>query len=319
MDGREFQRWLKGLETLTSEQRRCLSTKLEEQVEDSVEETLDLQEEKPVCPHCESEAVIRYGRRNGLQSFKCKACQKRFNRLSGTPLFRLRHKDKWRQAVESIEQKETLSQMQERLSICRDTANRWRHRLLKVLGTAGNPKLSGVVEADETFIRQSNKGQKKGLSRAPRQRGASKNKGLSLDEYSCVWVARDRNKQTAHHVSMHRDVSVLRRFLGPLIQPGSILCTDGKKGYAKFIRQRDGIQHVSLNQSQGQRVKDAVYHIQNANNYHSRLKGWMTSFKGVSTKYLPNYLAWFRYSSGLKEKLFPHNPDKFFKFTENPA
>jgi transposase-like protein len=318
MDGREFRRWIKGFDTLTSEQRRRLSERLSEGEEKGPAEVVDSAEEKPHCPHCESSAVIRYGRRNGLQSFKCKACRKCFNRLSGTPLSRLRHKEKWRQAVESVHEKETLSQMQERLDICRDTANRWRHRLLAVLGMPGNPKLSGIVEADETFIRQSNKGSRKGMSRAPRKRGESKSRGLPLDEYSCVWVARDRNKHTAHQVSVSRDVSVLRSFLGRLIQPGSILCTDGKKGYAKFIRQKEGVQHVTLNQSQGERVKDAVYHIQNVNNYHSRLKGWLASFNGVAARYLHNYLAWFRYSSGLKESLFPYDPDKFFKFTLNP-
>jgi hypothetical protein len=43
-----------------------------------------------------------------------------------------------------------------------------------------------------------------------------------------------------------------------------------------------------------QRVKD-VYHIQNVNNYHSRLKRWIDRFNGVATKYLQHYLAWFRY------------------------
>ena len=37
------------------------------------------------------------------------------------------------------------------------------------------------------------------------------------------------------------------------------------------------------------------YHIQNVNALHSRLKAWLASFRGVSTKYLPLYLAWFRY------------------------
>ena len=37
-----------------------------------------------------------------------------------------------------------------------------------------------------------------------------------------------------------------------------------------------------------------LYHIQNVNNYHRRLKGWIQRFNDVPTKYLNNYLAWFQ-------------------------
>jgi hypothetical protein len=35
-----------------------------------------------------------------------------------------------------------------------------------------------------------------------------------------------------------------------------------------------------------------LFHIQNVNAFHSRLKKWIRRFNGVSTKYLDNYLAW---------------------------
>lgn len=31
------------------------------------------------CPYCESESVIKYGKQNGKQLYKCKSCKKRFN------------------------------------------------------------------------------------------------------------------------------------------------------------------------------------------------------------------------------------------------
>jgi len=43
------------------------------------------------------------------------------------------------------------------------------------------------------------------------------------------------------------------------------------------------------------RVIKRIYHIQNVNAYHSRLKRWMQRFNGVATKYLDNYLIWFRF------------------------
>ena len=42
--------------------------------------------------------------------------------------------------------------------------------------------------------------------------------------------------------------------------------------------------------------------IQNVNNYHSRLKGWMQRFNGVSTKYLAHYLNWFQFLDAVKQR-----------------
>jgi hypothetical protein len=38
--------------------------------------------------------------------------------------------------------------------------------------------------------------------------------------------------------------------------------------------------------------KIGVYHIQHANAYHNNLKAFIRPFRGVSTKYLDNYLTW---------------------------
>ncbi len=47
---------------------------------------------------------------------------------------------------------------------------------------------------------------------------------------------------------------------------------------------------MALAISRGER-RQGVFHIQNVNAYHSRLKTWMRRFNGVATKYLPSYLG----------------------------
>lgn len=49
------------------------------------------------------------------------------------------------------------------------------------------------------------------------------------------------------------------------------------------------------NASKGIHVKKGVFHIQHVNFYHQRLKKWMERFNGVATKYMDNYLSWFRF------------------------
>jgi len=51
------------------------------------------------------------------------------------------------------------------------------------------------------------------------------------------------------------------------------------------------------------RVLEGVYHVQTVNNYHERLKSWLNgSLRGVSTKYMPNYLAWMRTLEWFKDQ-----------------
>lgn len=53
--------------------------------------------------------------------------------------------------------------------------------------------------------------------------------------------------------------------------------------------------HKALNLTKGLRIIEKVFHIQNVNSYHSHLHVWMKRFNGVATKYLDNYLSWFRF------------------------
>lgn len=72
----------------------------------------------------------------------------------------------------------------------------------------------------------------------------------------------------------------------------AVLCTDSARPYASFAKET-GITHRRINLAAGRRVVQDVFHM-HVNAYHSRLKDWMRRFRGVSTKYLANYLGWRR-------------------------
>jgi hypothetical protein len=72
------------------------------------------------------------------------------------------------------------------------------------------------------------------------------------------------------------------------------LCSDGFRPYIKFAQSNDLI-HKRLNVAAGVQVIEKVFHIQNVNAYHSRLKCGVGRFHGVATKYLESYLGWFRF------------------------
>jgi len=52
---------------------------------------------------------------------------------------------------------------------------------------------------------------------------------------------------------------------------------------------------IEIHQVKAGKHKEGVYHIQHVNAFHSKLKGWMYKFRGVSTKHLANYMYWFKW------------------------
>ena len=67
------------------------------------------------------------------------------------------------------------------------------------------------------------------------------------------------------------------------------LCTDEEASYRKFAKE-NGNALVQIKGGKG--TVKGIYHIQHLNAYHSNLKNFIGQFKGISSKYLNNYLVW---------------------------
>jgi hypothetical protein len=81
--------------------------------------------------------------------------------------------------------------------------------------------------------------------------------------------------------------------IGTKLSSDNTLCTDAWRAFSTYAKSK-GLEHYCFKSDGSERVK-GLYHIQNVNNYHSRLKGWMQRFNGVATKYLDHYLSWFQF------------------------
>lgn len=248
-------------------------------------------EAKPLCPRCQSAKVTKWGSANGLKRYRCKTCKVTFNALTGTPLAQLHKRELWTGHAQTLADGISLRKVAARLDVHLSTAFRWRHRFLKAPKALKPKVLDGTVEADETYFLYSEKGSRK-LRRPARKRGGKASKRGLSDEQVPVLIARDRNKATADEILPDRSAKSLSAALEPVIAKTAVLVSDGAAAYCAFAS-KAGLAHVPLNLSAGERVK-GIYHIQNVNNYDSRLKGWMRRFNGVATKYLDSYLGWYR-------------------------
>ena len=120
------------------------------------------------CPRCDCPRCYRHGHANDLQRYRCRDCGRTFNDLTGTPLARLRCKGKWLDYCAALLASNAIRQSAERVGVHRNTAFRWRHRFLHWVKLDRPQCLTGIVEADEMFLLESQKGSRK-LDRAPRK------------------------------------------------------------------------------------------------------------------------------------------------------
>jgi transposase-like protein len=239
MKAPEFLELVSAIQQLDHHQRSVLTTTLahlsdEPKVSELIEIAFDI---KGICPYCAHPESYRHGSASGLQRYRCKACKKTFNALTGTPLAHLRYKSKWLSYLEAMTQSLTVRQAALDLGVHRNTTFRWRHRFLTWIKQDRPCVLKGITEADETYLLESHKGSRK-LSRNPRKRGGSASKRGISDEQVCILIARDRSKQTVDFVSGYGAITkaLLTEHLKPVLDSDALLVSDSNPSLMYFVR-----------------------------------------------------------------------------------
>ena len=268
-----------------------------------------------VCPRCVRGGAHLHDRDGeGRQRFRCRGnredgCGRSFNALTGTPLSRLRHTDQWgayaRFLCEDFRSVKCFA-IHPELTVSASTIFRWRHRFLRGLSWVGLRLLDGIVEADATFLRRSFKGHRgwrhddPPIDRKPRYRGGPiRHRGLGRFHMPVVTVA-DRKAG-----GIPRGIGASERRDSCLVTshpPPSLLITDGYRSYRRVImeaasehlclrqRRRDDPDHLAV-----RRDPSVALGLGRVNAHHERIKTFVNRrARGVSTRYLENYLTWLR-------------------------
>lgn len=258
------------------------------------------------CPHCNSNHIVKIGKLHGNQRFKCCECHKNFTITTNTPFFFTKKSfDLWVKYIDLMTKKLSLRHIAEELHINLKTAFYWRHKILKALSSE-TTTMGGIVEADETYFRESQKGSRN-LTRKAHKSGKSKlNKfqimslyGCSEEEYKkmqhkrglskdliCVLTATDRNNNMFGKPVGYGKVQPnwIVTNLQDKISNNSTLITDGEKSY-NLIR---NVKHKKFTTGLS---KSKTYNLGRIDNIHTSMKGLINhNFRGVATKYLQGYV-----------------------------
>jgi len=254
--------------------------------------------EPDCCPICGSVNIVKNGKHNGKQRYKCHDCGKSFGLVTSTII---KHTKKdiatWQLYVQCMMSKFSLRKCAQICGITVMTAFMWRHKILSALqNMMESVRLDGIIEADETYARVSYKGNHSKsktfvMPRDSHERGyRAKKRGLSKEQVS-IQTAINLNGLSIAKVNSYGKpkIEAINKVLGNKIAKGSVFVTDGYSAYERIAKNME-LNHVKI--PKGKRSVGA-FNIQLLNNYHQQLKNLINiAFKGVSTKHLNNYLVY---------------------------
>ena len=303
---------LTDIQTLPLNQVEELLSYLEEflvsnsQVEQIYEDVKEFRFSKgKVCPHCSSELISKNGKYNGKQRYICKDCKRTFTDFTNSAVYRSKKSlDKWLKYAKCMIMGLSIRKSAKIVGINIATSFFWRHKILDCISAfLGTGHVDGLIEADEVFFAENFKGTKTiNMPRESHKRGKSiKKRGISKEQI-CVATALDRqgNLIIEPLCKGRMTYKELENLYKGHIGENSILCTDSHKSYIRFATDFN-LDHKRIKTG---KHKEDIYHIQHINNLHSNLKRWMRRFNGVASKYISNYMHWFKWL-----KIFENDKD----------
>jgi transposase-like protein len=238
------------------------------------------------CAYCNHNKVFKYS--NG-KVYKCAACKKQFSVKVGTIFEDSKVSlKKWFAAIYLItSHKKGISSLQlgRDIGVTQKTAWYMLHRVRFSLGITSTEKLTGTIEADETFI-----GGKEANKHASKRTEGTQ--GRSVTTKTAVAGVMQRGGEVRAKVVKDTSGQNLKPFVASNVKKGSELHTDEwfgynglEKLYTRFIVNHNEKQYVN-----------GTAHTNTMEGYWSLLKrGVVGIYHSVSSKHLQKYLDEFSF------------------------
>jgi len=239
--------------------------------------------------------VVRWGHFSGRQRYRCRGCVRCFSDLTETSFSYIKKLDRWPDYFVCLSTSETVRSAAAHTGVAVSTAFRWRHRILQSASDLHRVTLSGLVEFAVGSLPYSTKGtRRKALS--------SWTTGMYFGYTPMLYgpgcivvVARDR--QGGHHAERVDTATLtggqLRHLFEPVLATDcTLLCNEGRYGKFAFLAQGNAGKRRFIKAPRFGCDEFNPYHTRNAHTWLRRFGWWLKPFRGVATKYVPNYLHW---------------------------
>lgn len=209
------------------------------------------------CPSCNSNNFVKNGSRYGLQRYYCKNCKSTFSVTTDT--FMEGTTWTWEVWVKLVQMTvnnysldamlDTLEKDYDLVGLNRKSVHLARHKLLYAMSLMPKPALTGIVQVDETFFRENQKGTRTDLGkklinvlpksvevRLPRRGYSPSRMGVLSPEYACVVCAVDNSNHAISIItSMGKaDPAMFIDHFDQYFKDITYLCSDGSPLYKDY-------------------------------------------------------------------------------------
>ena len=252
---------LEELTTYLKEYEKVRQVKVLDQINQMKQEEIQTKLEalSPVsaCPSCKSNNFVKNGSRYGLQRYYCKNCKTTFSVTTDT--FMEGTTWTWEVWVKLVQMTvnnysldamlDTLEKDYDLVGLNRKSVHLARHKLLYAMSLMPKPTLTGIVQVDETFFRENQKGTRTDLGkrlinvlpksvevRLPRRGYSPSRMGVLSPEYACVVCAVDNSNHAISIItSMGKaDPSMFIDHFDQYFKDITYLCSDGSPLYKDY-------------------------------------------------------------------------------------
>ena len=264
------------------------------ELKEKAEEEKEAESRIKTCPYCESQGIVRNGKRSGKQAYICRSCEHTFVETTGSAIANSHSPPTvWRQVIRDTVEGISLDKTAEGLDLHHETVFYMRHKIMFAVEQAllASPVgMDGVCEADETYVLESEKGRKfpENHHRKPRKRGGKASKRGLSNEQICICASVNGDSECVA-VSVNRAAPSkveLEQVFGNRITDDTVILCDGSKNYDVF----EGVCTVAH-----------IKHPNKVNGFHSFIKERLRAARGVATIYQNRYNALFANIFGTQE------------------
>ena len=275
----------------------------------------------PDCPHCHAKHslgfVVKRGKENGTQRYYCKSCRRSFVATTSTAFERSRKDfETWNKFIELTISGCSLKKCAATCKIAYQTAFIWRHKILNAFRVhQESMSMSGKIQLDEMLIPISYKGNHikggfdekrkafygydNGLPRKSFKRGTD-NKSTSSKDKACVFCM-IKNGNEAFYASVpgvgFMQNNMLDKTIGKHVKKEtSLILADQYKVTERYLINND-YDYVVLAGNTSDNYHDHKpeirdgNHLQHVNALHMHIRRFLSTYCGVSTKFLENYVS----------------------------
>ena len=292
---------------------------MQENSKSIINEVIGNERKNICCPKCQSSNIVKDGTYKGKQKFKCKDCNKKFNTLTSTPFHHTRLTyGQIEEAYQCLVDKHSIRKSEKRIGVSTKTAFTLIFKLISCLkSTRTNAKLSGDMELDEYYLSINLKGTKKeNMPRASKKRKSSGSSKRGISKHKvCVTSGIDECDNIYLELAGTGPVTsdmIKNTIAAKIVNPKKVI-TDCKSSYESIAKENKwNLKQVKS----GTYVDDDRNNLANINSIHSELTSFLSTFHGVSTKHLQEYLDWFSFLKYLNYSIdYLEQADYFEKCT----